>query len=117
MERKIKFRAFDTKLKRMMELDRFWHIFDDDGYSISQSKDYQPDDSIIMQFTGLTDKNGVDIYEGDINKDGFVCEYSIVGCWFRWVKKSKLGNIINQYSIIKDDEVFGNVHQDKNLLK
>ena len=57
MNREIKFRAWIPTFNKM-ETGLFGLM--SDGKSSFNSE------AILMQFTGLTDKNGTDIYEGDI---------------------------------------------------
>ena len=51
--REIKFRAWDKTLNKMIQ-------------NITWKGDSQSDRYSVMQYTGLKDKNGKEIYEGDI---------------------------------------------------
>ena len=78
----------------------------------------------VGQFTGLTDKNGVRIFEGDIvrydvNYHDMVISYDVEN-WGGWLYEDMDDNM-QAYSIyefnLKDIAVIGNIHDNPDILK
>ena len=144
MNRVIKFRAWDKEENKMInnvvpffnsdgkleclvfgysfggydfievELDKYQHIF-----TVSElEKRY-----VLMQYTGLKDKNGVYIYEGDVLRDSesivivkfvdgeFSVDYRTMGG--KWRNYGSLFDYLKDY----EGEVIGNIHENPELLE
>lgn len=105
MNREIKFRIWNTDSKKWVQYL---------SYCIDDITEVKKDWHIIMQYTGLKDKHGKEIYEGDIcnrfHLRGVVTYYNgmfILQDGFNEPLKNELYGI----------EIIGNIYENTELLK
>lgn len=125
MSREIKFRAWD-KADCTMTPDPFaWLDVRDEllNYREGQFERNHPDKRYeILQYTGLKDKGGVEIYEGDIVRQLIKSEYLDESDWLTIIG---VVNILDGCWCINEgcyplfcfsNEVIGNIYENKNLI-
>lgn len=110
MNDRFKFRYFYKPLKIMYEFQEKDYL-----YEFAEKENY-----VLMQCTGLKDKNGKLIYEGDICKYKFeeIGEQKAI-IYFSKELCSFLAKPLNdfQYTRINDCEVIGNIYENADLLE
>jgi len=123
--RKIKFRAWDKQYKKWIKPSILSIRLDGVATSLKWEDANSPDQIILMQFTGLHDKSGREIWEGDIIRvsEGYEGD--------KWVD-SWIGKIVftcgsfmvkneenNKWADIDDSdvEIIGNIYENPELLK
>jgi len=120
MNREVKFRAWDKKkMYNVLDMNYF-----PEGYGISiddligDRREFLPEEIILMQYTGLKDKNGVEIYEGDMFRPD-----SLVKPEYLEVKYNEdcacfepFGN--SEYASVPNlGKVIGNIYENPELIK
>ena len=126
MSREIKFRAWDYEIGKVVDLYEVilgdeYQYYEDDNENLGRCKT-----ETLMQYTGLKDKNGVEIYEGDAlrcyHEDGEsnyagVVEWIAEGDWLGWCLMDGCGPEMLRVDDQGNLGVIGNIHENPELLE
>lgn len=133
--REIKFRAWDSEEKKMLLPDGIYGgdyspfpntniIVDLLAESINDNwgADELTERYVLMQYTGLQDKNGKEIYEGDIvcvcnNKHGYFQVIFVNAYVGGWLLQHPEGTMSLGARDKKDLEIIGNIYENPELVE
>ena len=116
--KEIKFRVWDNDLEIMSYSDaEIFITFSDDGICIGYEIDDEIGDYELMQYIGLKDKNGKEIYEGDIVK---LFEYKVIDNIVLPEEIVTINDIRKGCDTLRPSqcmEVIGNIYENPELLE
>ena len=112
--RKLKFRIWDKKRRHWLAqnsftIDGLGNVGDATGHWVKDADDF----SEPMQFTGLKDRNGKEIYEGDVLEAEID---TLMEARQRCVVEYKVG-FYSYFQLYSDAEVIGNIYENPELLE
>lgn len=121
---KPKFRAWLKNDKEMIDVDEIhWYRdrldFIGDGITFMR----KADEIELMQSTGLLDKNGKEVFVGDIVKCTRGCHHEVYlekeygGTFIGGMPAIYLKGIEEGYAWTEAEEIIGNIYENKNLLE
>ena len=123
-----KFRAWDKECMEMANVTDInykgnW-VVDEPHVVLDTRCDLLPFDEVeLMQSTGLKDKNGVDVYQGDIIRCTSGCLHEVIwleeygGTFIGGMPAWYLSGLRNGYSWTGREEVIGNIYENPELMK
>ena len=123
-----KFRAWDKECMEMANVTDInykgnW-VVDEPHVVLDTRCDLLPFDEVeLMQATGLKDKNGVDVYQGDIIKCTSGCPHEVIwleeygGTFIGGMPAWYLSGLNNGYAWTGKEEVIGNIYENPELLE
>lgn len=124
-----KFRAWHNELGRMMSISDMWFNVDslgEIGLNDAVMNDYitvSPDEIELMQSTGLKDKNGKEVFVGDIIKCTRGCPHEVYlekeygGTYIGGMPAIYLKGIREGYAWTEHEEIIGNIYENPELLE
>lgn len=114
--REIKFRAYQPEAKGDLKWWSWQELRESDLNTIFR----HPEKYHLMQYTGLKDKNGVEIYEGDIVRNElyevFLVEY-VGEHWFGYVLVQTDETWCGHLYEYDEYEIIGNIYDNPDLLE
>lgn len=117
--REILFRGKHTSSGKWIISPSIRQEADGSVYLLVKRTWYQVDSEAVGQYTGLTDKNGTKIFEGDIIKspDNVICKVEWQPISASWQMSNKTSHYLFYMRCLDMFEVIGNIHDNPELLK
>ena len=121
-----KYRAWDKELQTMLDvslIDFKKGVLVGEHWEFGETESIKFNDIVVMQSTGLKDKNGQEVFVGDIIKCTRGCPHEVyiekeyAGTFIGGMPAIYLKGIREGYAWTGSEEIIGNIYENPELLE